>query len=120
MKRSLTKAILLSALIFPGAGQFYLKRFKTALVLLTTIIICFAVMVASVMNIAMSAVQQIESQQYGVVNMTQLTQIATDATHQSSNTGFTLSVIIIVCCWVYSIVDVIIAARGKANSSSPA
>lgn len=33
MKRS-AKAVLLSALVFPGVGHFYLKRFATGLVLL--------------------------------------------------------------------------------------
>ena len=115
MKPSMTKAILLSALVFPGAGQLYLKRFKTAVVLLVVIIICFSTMITSLMNTAMSAVQQIQMQG-DIVNMSQITRIATETTEQTGNTGYTLSLALIMICWLYSIVDAYLACKKTTSS----
>lgn len=110
MKPSMTKAILLSALVFPGAGQLYLKRFKTGVVLLVIIIICFSTIIATIMNTAMSAVQQIQIQG-GIVDMSQITRIATETTEQTGNTGYSLSLGLIVICWLYSIIDAYLACK---------
>lgn len=117
MNARLIKALLLSALVIPGAGQLYLRRFKTGLTLLGIILICFVIMINSVMTIAMSAVEQIQMQGNGIVNMAQVTQAATEATHQSSNAGFSLAVTLIVLCWVYSLVDIIVAGRRLAQQA---
>lgn len=109
------KALLLSALVFPGAGQIHLKRFKTGLVLIATIIICFFIMLTSVMNTAMTAMQQIQLQG-GVVDMQKITQIATDTTEHASNFGFNLALVLIVVCWLYSIVDVLIACKRTSTT----
>ena len=109
-KSSLTKALLLSALVFPGAGQIHLKRFKTGFVLITIIIVCLFVMITLVMNTAMSAMQQIQMQG-GIVNMTDISRIATETTEKASNFGYSFSLTMIVVCWLYSIIDVVIACR---------
>lgn len=115
MKKSLNKALLLSALIFPGAGQLYLRRAKTGVVLLVTTVICIFTMVASVMTTAMSAVQQIQTSG-GIVDMSQISRIATETTQQASNSGFTLALSLIVICWLYSIVDAVLACKKSTQS----
>ena len=110
MKTSMTKALLLSALVFPGVGQIHLKRFKTGIALIAIIIICFFIMVTSVMNTAMTAMQQIQLQG-DIVDMQKITQIATDTTENATNFDFNLALILIVICWLYSIVDVIVACK---------
>ena len=114
-KTPLTKALLLSALVLPGAGQLHLKRFKTGIILIATIIVCFFVMITSVMNTAMSAMQQIQMQG-GIVNMTDISRIATETTEKASNFGYNFSLILIVLCWLYSIVDVVIACRNSSTT----
>ena len=115
MKASMTKAILLSALVFPGAGQLYLKRFKTGVILLVVVVICFFTMVATIMNTAMSAVQQIQIQG-GIVDMSQITRIATETTEQTGNTGYSLSLSLIVICWLYSIIDAYLGSKKTSAS----
>lgn len=60
MKRS-TKAVLLSALVFPGVGHLYLRRWAAGIVLLGVAGYAVYAIVSVTMNIAMDVVQKIES-----------------------------------------------------------
>jgi len=65
------------------------------------------------MKTAMSALQQIQMQG-GIVDMAKITSIATDASTQASNAGYSLVFSLIVICWLYSIVDAYLTGI-KAN-----
>lgn len=65
------------------------------------------------MKTAMSALQQIQLQG-GIVDMAKITSIATDASAQASNAGYSLVFSLILICWLYSIVDAYLAGT-KAN-----
>ncbi len=60
MKRS-TKAVLLSALVFPGIGHLYLKRWAVGVVLLGVAGYAVYTIASVTMRIAMDVVQKIES-----------------------------------------------------------
>lgn len=112
----MSKALFLSALVFPGAGQLYLQRYKSGVVLLVTIIMCIFTMVASVLNTAMSAMQEIQISG-GIVDMSQISRIATETAENASNNGFTLALILIIACWLYSIVDVVLACQNSTTTT---
>lgn len=109
MKPSISKAILLSALVIPGAGQLYLKRFRTGIVLLTVTLVCFFYILAVAMNAATSALQQIQLQG-DMVDMSQITKITSDSVQHATTGGYSLSISLIVICWLYGIVDAYLAA----------
>jgi len=60
MKRS-TKAVLLSALVFPGVGHLYLKRWAVGIVLLGVAAYAVYSIVSVTMSIAMDVAQKIDS-----------------------------------------------------------
>ncbi len=58
-----TKAALISALIFPGAGQLFLKKYVTGFSLLATAIVCLYILITNVVNTALQLVEKIQSGQ---------------------------------------------------------
>ena len=62
MKKA-TKAALISALIFPGAGQIFLKKYLTGFSLLGTALVCLYILITNVVNTALQMVEKIQSGQ---------------------------------------------------------
>lgn len=60
MKKS-SKAILLSALIFPGAGHFYLKKTAIGFVFLSLTLVCLYFIISTSVEIALDIANQIQS-----------------------------------------------------------
>lgn len=60
MKRS-TKAVLLSALVFPGSGHFYLKRWAEGILLSTVAAVALYLITSVVWQTAMEIAGQIQS-----------------------------------------------------------
>ncbi|MFO7603749.1 MAG: hypothetical protein R6X06_08030, partial [Gammaproteobacteria bacterium] len=86
MPASTTKALLLSALVIPGAGQLYLRRVKTGLVLLAVTLGGVLVMVTSVLSTARAALAQLQAEG-GIVDMSRISGIATEATANADQGG---------------------------------
>ncbi|MGB5671974.1 MAG: hypothetical protein WBM71_15640 [Sedimenticolaceae bacterium] len=59
MSRS-TKAALLSALVFPGLGHFYLKRHVTGAILVTVALAALYLLISSAADTAMQITEQIQ------------------------------------------------------------
>ena len=55
-----TNAILLSALVFPGAGHVYLKKTKTGLTLISLTLVSLIYIIADIMRRAFNVVEQIQ------------------------------------------------------------
>jgi hypothetical protein len=60
MKKSI-KAVLLSALIFPGAGHFYLKKTAVGFVFLSLCLVCLYLIITASVEIALDIANQIQS-----------------------------------------------------------
>lgn len=119
MKPSVGKAVVLSALVAPGAGQLYLKRFRRGVVLLAVTLLSLIGIMVSALNTAMSALQQIQ-QQGGMLDMSQVYKIANDSVQQSSTGHYSLFFSLIIICWLYSIFDAYIAAhKARHEDRSP-
>jgi len=91
------KAALLSALVFPGFGQFYLKRYGRGLAFIIPALIGVGVIVwmavASVLN-------RLDS-------MTAMPTMANLADSASSNTSpyYNVILFLLFCCWVFAAID---------------
>lgn len=55
------KAVLLSALVFPGSGQLYLKQYLAGSILIAIALACLYQLLSTAMTIAQSISAQIES-----------------------------------------------------------
>jgi uncharacterized protein DUF6677 len=103
MKKS-TKALLFSALLFPGAGHFLLKRYRRGVLLLTITLAALIIIVRDALQQALVLVDKIQS---GAIPPD--AQMIAQAIEQAANTGASTSVnvawVIVVVCWAVGIID---------------
>lgn len=100
MKRS-TKAMLLSGLVFPGAGHFYLQRWIEGVVLSGVATYALYIIVSVVLNTALEISAQIESGAIAA-DVGAITAVVTqrpEATQSATN----LATIVLTACWIIGI-----------------
>ncbi len=109
MKRS-TAAVLLSALVFPGAGQCYLRRYARAALFALPSALGVAYLVRAAIDRADAIVTQMQA---GTLALDPEL-IAAQISAQSSNTD-TLVNMLMLLCWIGSIVDAYLLARAESH-----
>jgi len=95
------KAILLSALVLPGLGQFTLKRYKRGISIVLIVLFSFY----KVMSVATERANEIVNKmmsQGGVVDLQSISNAASSAGSASYN----YYVWIIIACWLVSLIDI--------------
>lgn len=117
--KSALKAALISALVFPGCGHFYLRKTIPGILLCATALIGLYFLFAAIMEVAMQISSKIQSgeipfdfyQIHGMVNQ-QIT--------MSESQKFNLPLLILLTSWVVGIVDSARLGRlsDKNNSES--
>jgi hypothetical protein len=100
MSRS-TTAVLLSALVFPGAGHLYLKRFPSGIALIVASLACLSFIVDRAMQQASIALDKIES---GGVALDP-GQISDLIARTSNGSGSTIATIVLAGCWLIGMFD---------------
>ena len=98
------KAVLLSALVFPGLGQLVMKRYKTGIAIIAIVTVCLLAIISIALERAKTILEQLQIQGMAV-DLNAVTQAAHQATATADNSGFTLSLWFIIVSWVYSVVD---------------
>jgi len=108
------KAALLSALVFPGAGHLYLKRYKSALLLITASLTGLYFLISSAIQKSLQIVEQIQS---GAIQLNDSTVSALLTQHTGSAEAQRLEFVttVIMICWLAAIIDSyrVAHARGK-------
>jgi TM2 domain-containing membrane protein YozV len=99
-----TKAALLSAFVFPGAGQMYLKRYLLGLVLMMFALTGIVFMIATAATGAMESLNQLQKVAGGVTDLSALSHYAA-ASVRHENPYDRMILIWLGCCWVYSVID---------------
>jgi TM2 domain-containing membrane protein YozV len=112
MKISL-KATLLSALVFPGAGQLYLKRYRQGVIIMVVALAGVVYIIWQATVLALRSVDNIMGKmQGGNVNVQDLTAlVGANPAGASLLDNVILSVII--CCWIISVADAFVSGRRK-------
>ncbi len=102
MRKSI-KAVLLSALVFPGAGHFSLKKPVQGTLLVAITLLCLYSLVSTVLEISQNLSAKILSGEipYDVAQITQLVSQELSGDDQLIN----ISTIVLVICWVVGIAD---------------
>jgi len=103
MKNSL-KGAFLSGLIFPGLGQISLKHYKRGIVIMLTVLVGMSVFIVKAVQHALDILEKIESQG-GAINMSTISNVATQASATSGNLTFNLVLLLVIICWIIGIVD---------------
>ena len=112
MKAS-SKAALLSALVFPGLGQMYLKRYIRGLIPMVLVLTGLVVLIVQATVSALQVLDKIQIQlQGGTVDMNAVSNLAAG----SSTHGGPYSSLIslgIAGCWIFSVIDAYLLGKEK-------
>lgn len=98
------KAALLSGLLFPGAGQIYLKRTLRGIGYIIATLIPMIIVVADLTRIATRALDNL-AVPGSVIDMTTISDAAARATAHASGLRIDLMLMVMVGCWLVSVVD---------------
>ena len=99
------KAALLSAFVFPGVGQFYLKRYGRGLVLIFFVFTGLGYIIWSATVTALNSLDEVMvKMQSGTPNLQELSDIVGS---KMLNTGpyHDAVVYVIICFWIFAIID---------------
>ncbi len=99
-----TKAALFSALLFPGWGQFYLRRFKRGLVFIVPVLIGFLLLAWMIIQASIKIIKAAPFKK-GTVQLGNVIQVTVDALKSIDIFYFLLMLFLIVFLWILSVVD---------------
>jgi Family of unknown function (DUF5683) len=113
-----SKATLLSALVFPGAGQLYLKRYWQGAIIMAVSVAGLGYIIWQATVLALRSVDSIMGKmQSGNVNIQDLA-----ATVGANPAGASLLdnviLFVIICCWTISVVDAFVSGRRKERQGA--
>ena len=112
-----TKAVLLSALICPGAGHMYLKQPARATALFITIFVALWIIVSNALDHATTILNQIQSQGLAI-DINNIAEISAEAAQNSDDMSSNFALIALLICWIFAIVDAYRLGKIKEASST--
>ncbi|MBL7207645.1 MAG: hypothetical protein ISS67_03880, partial [Desulfobacterales bacterium] len=98
------KGALLSGLAFPGLGRVILKHYKRGIALMLTVSAGLLVIIVKAVQQAVTIPEKIKSGG-GAIDMNAVSKAATQASTTSDSLIFNLVLLLIIFCWIFSIVD---------------
>ena len=106
------KGALWSGLVFPGLGQVVLKHYKRGAIIMLTVLVSLAVMTLKAVESAFAILEKIELQG-GAINMSTISNAATQASTSSGSPTFNLLLLWIIICWIIGVIDAYRIGRKK-------
>lgn len=113
MSRS-TTAVLLSALVLPGAGHLYLKHYPRGLALIAISFACLWIFVDRAMQQVSIVLDQVASEG-AAVDVGRLSELVTQTSNGPGSLVVTAASLVLAGCWVIGIVDAYRIARNEQN-----
>ena len=111
-----TKAALFSALLFPGWGQFYLKRYKRGLVFIMPVLIGTLALVWAIVQVGITIIKAAPFKKE-TVQLANVIQVTVDALKTIDFSYFLFILFLIAALWVLSTIDAYLL--GKKMMTSP-
>jgi TM2 domain-containing membrane protein YozV len=109
------KAALLSAFVFPGVGQFYLKRYWRGLVIMLIILTGLGYMIWSATVAALSVLDdKVVKLQVGTKSLQELSNIV-GSKMSTADPYYNAFFYLIVCLWIFAVIDAYIIGKGKES-----
>jgi TM2 domain-containing membrane protein YozV len=109
------KAALLSALVFPGSGQFYLKRYGRGSLLLLLRLLGLTIIVVRATVVALDSLKVMQGAGTAI-DANAISRLA-ETTSGNIFTDNTTILLFLVACWIFSVVDAYrIGKRDLANA----
>jgi hypothetical protein len=99
-----TKAALFSALLFPGWGQIYLRRYKRGIVIILPVL---AGMLSICWDVVQAAISILKAAPFkkGTVDISAVIKLSLDSVKALDSIYFSLILLLVVLLWMFSIVD---------------
>lgn len=116
MSRS-TTAVLLSALVLPGAGHLYLKHYPRGIALIAISLACLWIFVDRALQQASIVLDQVASEG-GAVDVGRLSDLVTQTSNGPGSLVVTAASLVLVGCWVIGVVDAYRIARNQQNRNA--
>jgi TM2 domain-containing membrane protein YozV len=112
------KATLLSAFVFPGVGQFYLKRYRQGLIIMAVTLAGLVYIVWQATILALRNMDSILSKmQGGNSNIKELTAMVGSNPSEASLLDNAVPFIII-CCWIIAVADAYYSGKRKEREQT--
>ena len=117
MSRS-TNAVLLSALVLPGAGHLYLKHYPRGIALIVTSLACLGVLVERAVQQASIVLEKLASEG-DAVDPGRLADVVAQASNGPGSLVVTVASLVLAGCWVTAIVDAYRLGKGQQGNKAP-
>jgi len=117
MSRS-TNAVLLSALVLPGAGHLYLKHYPRGIALVVASLACLGVLAGRAMQQASVVLEKLASGG-NTVDAGQLADLVAQASNAPGSLVVTLASTALAGCWVIGIVDAYRLGKDQRGRKAP-
>jgi len=98
------KAAFLSGAVFPGLGQVVLKHYVSGIALMLVVSASLVVIVKKALEQALAILEKIQWEG-GTIDMTTISNAATQASTSSDSRTFNFLLFLIGSCWLIGIVD---------------
>jgi TM2 domain-containing membrane protein YozV len=111
-----TIAVLLSALVLPGAGHLYLKQVWRGVALIVISLACLWIIMDRVMQQASAVVDRLEAEG-GALDAGHISDLIAQTSTSSDSTLATIATLVLAGCWLVGIIDVWRLGRGKKDQT---
>ncbi len=108
------KGALLSGVVFPGLGQVILKHYKRGIALMLTVLVSLVVIVVRSVQQAFTILEKIASEG-GAIDISTISNASTSSDSLISN----LLLLLIILCWIISVVDAYRIGKKKDIEEQP-
>lgn len=99
-----TTALLLSALIVPGAGHLFLKRSGRGAALIAASLACLWIIADRAMQQAAVVLEQLQSEG-GAVDAARISDLAAQASSSPGSSLATIASVVLLGCWLVGMID---------------
>ena len=102
--KSTTTAALISALVFPGAGHIYLKKYVTGIVLISLSLAALYIVISEATTQALLIVEEMQNSG-APIDMLSISELATRQPAGSDTGAMGTATTILIICWIAGIID---------------
>lgn len=117
MSRS-TNAVLLSALLAPGAGHLYLKQYPRGIALIVVSLACLWVVVDRAMQQASLVLERLASEG-GAIDPGRISDLVTQASKGPDSLAVSVATAVLAICWAIGIVDAYRLGKDQQGRNAP-
>jgi TM2 domain-containing membrane protein YozV len=111
------KAAIFSALLFPGWGQIYLKRYKRGIAIILPVSACLISFCWLVIRVAIGIIKAAPLQK-GTVDIQAIFKITADSMRALNTIYIIFILLLIIILWIFSIIDAYLLGKKQLSTIS--